>query len=88
MRVKGESIPATILLVDLNDSKVYQYSSVNYIDNVQKIYSGSASKDNEGFIAGSPDRIYDYSNIKDSSDFYRFLNRRKTVCASCRWFRQ
>ena len=79
MRVKGESIPATILLVDLNDSKVYQYSSVNYIDNIQKIYSGSASKDNEGFIAGSPDRIYDYSNIKDSSDLKHQLKDPKSV---------
>ena len=79
MRIKGESIPAAILLVDLNDSKVYQYSSINYIDNIQKIYSGSASKDNEGFIAGSPDRIYDYSNIKDSSDLKHQLKNPKSI---------
>lgn len=40
MRVKGESIPKTILLIDLNAKKVYQYNSKDYIKEIQEIYIG------------------------------------------------
>lgn len=35
MRVKGESVPATILLVDLNSTTVYAYKSEDYRDEIQ-----------------------------------------------------
>ena len=34
MRIKGESVPARILLVDLNATKVYAYNSADYIDDI------------------------------------------------------
>lgn len=67
MRVKGEDVPATILLIDLNDEKVYQYRSSDYKDAIHKIYIGAASKDNSGFTAGKPDAVYDYS--KSNPDY-------------------
>ena len=36
MRIKGESIPARILLVDLNATKIYVYNSVDYIEDIHK----------------------------------------------------
>lgn len=61
MRVKGEPIPARILLVDLNATKVYVYNSSDYIDDIQKIYVGAASKGNDAFSKNiTPVAEYDY----------------------------
>ena len=49
MRIKGEPIPARILLIDLNATKVYVYNSADYIDDIQKVYVGAASKGNDAF---------------------------------------
>ena len=34
MMVKGESIPANILLIYLNDTTIYQYDSKDYFDDI------------------------------------------------------
>lgn len=57
MRVKGKSVPATILLIDLNATTAYVYKSKDYFDDIHKIYTGAASKNNEGFIAGPYDSV-------------------------------
>lgn len=44
MRVHGESVPATILLVSLNNKTAYEYKSQDYFDEIHKIYTGAASK--------------------------------------------
>lgn len=62
MRINGEDIPATILLVDLNAEKAYMYKSEIYRDDIQKVYIGAASKNNSGFSAKEPDAVYDYSD--------------------------
>ena len=67
MRIKGEDVPATILLIDLNNEKIYQYKSSNYKKYIHKVYTGAASKNNSGFIAGKPDIIYNYS--KDNPNY-------------------
>lgn len=51
MRVHGESVPATILLVSLNNKTAYEYKSQDYFDEIHKIYTGAASKNNDGFCA-------------------------------------
>lgn len=74
MRVKGESIPARILLIDLNATKVYVYNSVDYIDDIQKIYVGAASKGNEAFSKNiTPVAEYDYMNMVDSAEVQKLL---------------
>ena len=78
MRVKGESVPATILLIDLNATTVYVYRSVDYFDSIHKIYTGAASKDNDNFIAGPCVGKYDYSDMLQSSQVKRILRGRKT----------
>ena len=74
MRVKGESIPARILLIDLNATKVYVYNSVDYIDDIQKVYVGAASKGNDAFAKDiTPVAEYDYSNMVDSAKVLELL---------------
>ena len=77
MRVKGESVPATILLIDLNATTVYVYKSKDYFDAIHKIYTGAASKDNDGFVAGNYDLRLDYSDITQSAQVKKILKGRK-----------
>lgn len=79
MRIKGESVPATILLVDLNSTTVYAYKSEDYRDEIQKVYTGAASKNNEGFVAGKYDKKLDYSNMVESAEVKKLLKGKK-VC--------
>ena len=73
MRVKGESVPATILLIDLNATTVYIYKSEDYREAIQKVYTGAASKDNDGFVAGNYDLALGYSDMVQSSQVKKIL---------------
>lgn len=77
MRVKGESVPATILLIDLNATTVYIYKSEDYRADIHKIYTGAASKDNDGFVAGKYDQMLDYSDMVQSAQVKKILKGRK-----------
>ena len=48
MRVRGESVPATILLVSLNDSMVYMFHSRDYIKEIQITYTGGHRSTTKG----------------------------------------
>ena len=74
MRVKGESIPARILLIDLNASKVYVYNSADYIDDIQRVYVGASSKDNNAFAKPvTPIAEYDYMDMVDSAEVQKLI---------------
>ena len=59
-RIKGKPVPAKIILISLNEGKAYVYSSEDYLDHIEKVYMGGASKDNFGFIAQHPDCELNY----------------------------
>lgn len=74
MRIKGESIPARILLIDLNSTKVYVYESKDYLDYIQQIYVGSASRNNDNFMGNvKPKAEYDYSDMVCSAEVRKIL---------------
>ncbi len=74
MRIKGESVPARILLIDLNAAKVYVYNSIDYIDDIQKVYIGASSKGNDTFSKPvTPVAEYDYMNMDDSAEVQKLL---------------
>ena len=77
MRVKGESVPATIMLVDLNATTAYLYKSKDYFSEIHKVYSGAASKNNEGFVAKEYSSKYDYSNTNESAELKHILIDKK-----------
>ena len=63
-RIKGEPIPAQILLVALNEEIAYLFNSGDFLSDIEKIYAGAASKNNADFSTNKkPDKI-DFSNIK------------------------
>ncbi|MFU7515788.1 hypothetical protein [Clostridium sp. HCS.1] len=77
MRVKGRSVPANILLISLNEEKCYIFNSQDYFDDIHKIYYGSASKNNDGFImTKSYVKIIDYSIQRGQVDMIQILRAR------------
>ena len=77
MRINGESVPATILLIDLNATTVYVYKSRDYFDAIHEVYTGAASKDNDGFVAGPYKAMLDYSDMVQSSQVRKLLKGSK-----------
>lgn len=75
LRIKGESVPATILLVDLNATTVYVYRSEDYRADIQKVYTGAASKNNDNFVAGKYDQKLDYSDMVGSDSVKKLLKK-------------
>lgn len=74
MRLKGESIPARILLIDLNNTTVYVYNSIDYLEQIQKVYVGTASVNNTAFTSNvTPVATYDYMNMVDSAEVQKLL---------------
>ena len=71
IRVKGEPIPANILLVSLNTGTVYVYHSKDYLAHIEKIYVGGASKKNVGFFAS--DYISKLKYVEDENDEYSLI---------------
>ena len=61
MRIKGEPIPANILLVSLNTATVYVYNSASYLKDIERVYVGGASKDNKGFVANAFTKKLEYN---------------------------
>lgn len=77
MRIKGMSVPARILLIDLNATKVYVYNSIDYIDDIQKVYIGAASVGNNVFNSNvTPVAEYDYMDMVDSAEVQKLLINR------------
>ena len=49
LRITGNPVPKNILLVSLNQSRVYVFNGGDYFDEIHQIYYGGASKNNDGF---------------------------------------
>lgn len=75
LRIKGKPVPANIVIVDLNSEQAYLYRSSNYLADIEKVYSGGASKANSGFVGQTFDEKYAYG--KDQLDAVRLIKRLK-----------
>jgi len=62
LRLKGQPLPANIILISLNNTTAYVYYSENYLEAIEKVYVGAASRNNEKFVAGDAVMKIDYSN--------------------------
>lgn len=75
MRMKGKSIPHNIILVSLNDNKVYVYNSQDYLSDIETIYTGSASRNNKAFECGQP---FETLNLDSSIDEEKLIEILRT----------
>lgn len=73
MRIKGKSIPRNIILFSLNDGKVFVYNSQDYLEDIEKVYIGSASRDNSAFVCGQPIQILDLDSQTDEDKLINIL---------------
>jgi len=62
-RIKGEPVPAQILLVALNEEIAYLFHSNDFLADIEKIYAGAASKNNAEFNAKTQPEKIDFSNL-------------------------
>lgn len=72
LRIKGLPVPANIVVVDLNTATAFIYRSENYLQSIEKVYSGAASKNNTGFIGRAPELILTY--IMKSNDAEKLIS--------------
>lgn len=73
LRVKGKPVPANIVIIDLNGELAYLYKSGDYLPDIEKVYSGGASKSNTGFV-GHP-YVERYAYTADQLDAARLVDR-------------
>lgn len=73
LRVKGKPVPANILIVDVNAATLWLYHSEPYLNDIENLYSGGASKDNSGFIGGDAEKVLRYDNDLDAESVVSLL---------------
>lgn len=57
LRINGHSVPANILLVDLNAAIIYKYDAADYEREIRRPYAVAASRDNAGFRTRSDPKV-------------------------------
>lgn len=70
LRIKGHPIPKNILIIDVNGETAYLYDSADYLVNIERVYTGGASKDNSGFVSNS---------FKEKIDFTAQLGQSRII---------
>ncbi len=73
MRIKGRPIPANIILISLNNTTAYLYHSSDYLKQIETVYFGSASRNNEKFVAGKAIKKYNYCNAVEEEELIGVL---------------
>lgn len=71
MRIKGEPLPANILLISLNTATTYVYKSADYLTEIEKVYVGGASRKNVGFFA--KDYVLKFEYGENQSDEFSLI---------------
>lgn len=62
-RIKGEPVPAQILLVALNEEKAYLFNSSDFIADIEIPYAGAASKNNADFTTKIRPEKINFGNL-------------------------
>lgn len=61
IRIRGEALPANLILNDLNKETAYIFKSIDLLDDIEKIYFGAASKGNSDYFSEAHYTKVDYS---------------------------
>ena len=78
-RLKGKPVPANIVIISLEESTAYIYSSTLYLHAIEKVYSGPLSKNNAGFTAGKFRERLDYSMQSDWLAYSKATSTREST---------
>jgi len=72
-RIAGKPITENILVVSLQSKTVRVYKSIDYLQQIETVYSGAASKNLGGFVAHEPSEKIKYSTQKGQSRLVELL---------------
>lgn len=97
IRIRGEKLPAFIVLNDLNRETAYIFQSNELLSEIEKVYFGAASKGNEEYSTNVKHRTIDYSSstglqellsVVNSQDFTRYhIDRNNIVGLSLQFYK-
>ena len=73
-RIVGHEVPRNIILIDCNGGKAYLFDSKDYLEDIEKVYLGGASRDNEGHFNthNCLEQIY-YNSIDGANEMIKIL---------------
>ena len=61
------------MIIDINAATLWLYHSECYLSDIEKLYSGGASKDNNGFIGRSAEMVLHYNEQADAESVVSLL---------------
>lgn len=76
LRIKGKPVPSNILIIDLNAATLWLYRSVLYLKEIERPYTGGASRDNTGFIGGDAELVLHYDKPLDAEKVISLLKEK------------
>ena len=80
LRVKGKPVPASFHVIDVNTATAWHFYSEPYLTDIEKVYSGGASKNNDGYIAGKPVHTLRYdANPLDAETLIGLLKEKNFI---------
>ncbi len=79
IRIRGEKLPANIILNDLNKEIVYIFKSEKLLADIEKVYFGAASKNNEEYNTDVKYQMIDYSSSKGLQELLVVVNSEEYV---------
>jgi len=79
IRIRGEKLPANLVLNDLNRETAYIFKSADLLDDIEKVYFGAASKNNETYKTEAKYVTIDYSTSKGLQELLVIVNSEEFV---------
>lgn len=79
IRIRGEKMPANLILNDLNREIVYVFKSQDLLDDIEKVYFGAASKHNEAYKTEAKYQTIDYSTSVGLLDLLTIVNSNEFI---------
>ena len=74
IRIRGEKLPANIILNDLNREIVYIFQSADLLPDIEKVYFGAASKGNDEYTTAAKHIEIDYSTSSGLLQLLQYVN--------------
>lgn len=79
IRIRGEKLPANLILNDLNRETAYIFKSGDLLDDIEKVYFGAASKNNEAYKTEAKYITIDYSTSTGLQELLTVVNSENFV---------
>ena len=79
IRIRGELLPANLILNDLNREIVYIFQANDLLEDIEKVYFGAASKNNETFNTDAKYVTIDYSTSQGLYQLLQYVNSENYV---------